>query len=147
MDAYEHSVKLLALREHSREELRQKLIQKGYSREDIDSALERLIKLGYLSDERFASSFIRSRLRKNPEGRPILALRLKEKGCSRSVIDNALSESWNEEEYKEPLKKAYLKLLKKKDRNYAVQSLMKKGFSMREINEAEEELQQDTEIE
>lgn len=147
MDAYGHGIKLLALREHSEKELREKLMQKGYSRDDVDSSLERLIKLGYLSDERFASSFIRSRLRKNPEGRTLLALRLKEKGCSKSVIDNALAESWDEEEYKEPLKKAYLKLLKKKDRNYAVQSLMKKGFSMREINEAEEEIQEEAERE
>lgn len=133
MDAYEKAIRLLTIRDHSRFEIERKLKDKGYSSADIDSAVERLLKEGFLSDARFASSFIRSRLRKSAEGRSILFLRLKEKGVSSDVANEALDEAWEEDAYKEPLKKAYLYLESKKGKEYAILALRKKGFSSFEI--------------
>ena len=93
MDAYERAIRLLAVREHTGKEIRQKLSAKGYSAEEIDSAVLKLIAEKSLSEERFAESYIRSRLRKSPEGKPILRMRLKEKGTPSDVADSALSDS------------------------------------------------------
>ena len=136
MDVYERAIRLLAIREHSRFELEKKLKDKGYERLEIDEALDRLSKEGYLSDIRFSSSYIRSRLRKNPEGRSVLILRLKEKGVSSEIANEALDEVWNEGLYWEPLKKAYSRLESKKGKDYAIISLRRKGFSLSEIRSA-----------
>lgn len=53
---------LLARREHSRLELKQKLLLRDFSEDEIDSALETLAKENLQSDERFAESYIRSRI-------------------------------------------------------------------------------------
>ena len=103
--SYDKAIKLLSLREHTEKELRAKLEDKGFSGEDIDSTIERLKTEGYLSEERFASAFIRSRLRKNPEGRPLLLSRLSEKGSPRDIAVAALDEAWEEKMWKEPLRK------------------------------------------
>ena len=64
MDAYDRALRLLSQREHTEKEIRRKLGEKGCGREEIDSAVSRLIAEGSLSEERFAESFIRSRLRR-----------------------------------------------------------------------------------
>lgn len=53
---------LLARREHSIGELKQKLKQKGAAEGDIDAVLVELIEKGYQSDERFAKSYVRCRV-------------------------------------------------------------------------------------
>lgn len=55
---------LLAGREHSRLELRRKLLQRGYEAEDIETALSRMAEYGYLDDTRAAAARLASGLRK-----------------------------------------------------------------------------------
>ena len=74
MDAYDRALKLLAMREHSVKELKNKLVSKGYGKEEIEDAVQMLIGEGSLSDKRFAYAFVRSRLRRNPEGMHVLLL-------------------------------------------------------------------------
>ncbi len=52
----------LARREYSRLELYQRLVTKGFQSGDIQFVLEYLHAQGYQSDERFAESYIRSRI-------------------------------------------------------------------------------------
>lgn len=59
---YQKAVQLLALRAHSREELRQKLLR-GFQRNDVENTLDRLEELGYLDDRLFSQE--RSRLLRN----------------------------------------------------------------------------------
>ncbi|GAB4168205.1 MAG: hypothetical protein Fur0039_06330 [Rhodocyclaceae bacterium] len=56
----ERALGLLARREHSRAELARKLARDADAGE-IDAALDRLEREGYLSDERFAEAFVASR--------------------------------------------------------------------------------------
>lgn len=63
-EAYEIAVRLLARREHSRHELKQKLIQRGITGREIESTLNKLSKDGYQSDDRYVEVCIRSQLRK-----------------------------------------------------------------------------------
>ena len=50
MDAYDRALKLLAMREHSVKELKNKLVSKGYGKEEIEDAVQMLIGEGSLSD-------------------------------------------------------------------------------------------------
>lgn len=133
MDVYERAIRILTIREHSRFELSRKLLDKGYTDLEVDETIERLSMEGFLSDSRFASSFVRSRLRKNAEGKNILVLRLWEKGVSSEIANAAVNEAWDELLFMEPLRKAYSRLMSKKGRDYAILSLRKKGFSLSEI--------------
>jgi regulatory protein len=59
--AYNKALGLLARREHSRRELRQKLDRGGYARDETSDALDRLGEQHYQDDERFAEALIRNR--------------------------------------------------------------------------------------
>ncbi len=48
-------------REHARAELARKLSQKGFEEADVESAIERLVELGWLSDQRYAGALARTR--------------------------------------------------------------------------------------
>lgn len=58
---FNHALELLTRREHSCEELRQKLVPK-HPDADFDGVLQRLQALNYQCDRRFAESFCRSRV-------------------------------------------------------------------------------------
>jgi regulatory protein len=60
--AYDKALGLLARREHSRRELKQKLERGGFARDESTAALERLGDQGYQDDDRFAGSLVRSRV-------------------------------------------------------------------------------------
>lgn len=137
--AYDKAVSLLAIREHTKKELKEKLVSKGYGEEDVSPAISRLEKEGYISEERFAEVFIRSRLRKNPEGKSLLSYRLTEKGCSRDAIAMALDEAWENKLWLEPLKTELKVLERRKGKEYAVLKMRQKGFTINEIREAEEQ--------
>ena len=56
---YAAAVNMLALREHSEKELRDKLVRKFANRAALDEVISRLIAQGYLSDSRFAETAVR----------------------------------------------------------------------------------------
>lgn len=90
--AYNKALGLLARREHSRKELRQKLGRSGYARDEAGDALDRLGEQHYQDDERFAEVLIRNR---SAQGYGPMRLRaeLKSHGLSdariRSLLDAA----------------------------------------------------------
>jgi regulatory protein len=55
------ALRLLARREHSREELRRKLLAKAAEGDDVEGLLDDLARRGWLSDARFAEQAIRAR--------------------------------------------------------------------------------------
>ena len=58
------ALKLLARREHTRSELARKLAQRGIDRQHADTALQRLVDAGYLSDTRYAQARVTELLRR-----------------------------------------------------------------------------------
>jgi regulatory protein len=52
---------LLSFRDHSAQEIRQKLRTKSFGREDIEPVITRLTEAGLLNDKRFAENYLRSR--------------------------------------------------------------------------------------
>lgn len=78
-------VGLLARREHSEFELRQKLNTREFNPDDIDTAIERLLDKDYLSDTRFAQSTCRYRVNRG-YGWRYIANELKQKGVCSTII-------------------------------------------------------------
>ncbi|MGK7296296.1 MAG: regulatory protein RecX [Candidatus Wenzhouxiangella sp. M2_3B_020] len=69
----EAAVRLLSRREHSRLELRTKLVGKGWPEDLVDVAVTELADAGLQSDERFAESFARQRAERSYGPRRIRA--------------------------------------------------------------------------
>ena len=80
---------LLARREHSRLELYQKLKQKKFEPNIINTELDKLSNEGLQSDERFAEAFLRSRVDKG-KGPNIIHSELLQRGVDEILISNVL---------------------------------------------------------
>ena len=61
VSAYDKALDLLARREQSRRELRQKLARGGYAADESEAALDRLADAHYQDDDRFAGMLLRNR--------------------------------------------------------------------------------------
>ena len=84
------AMELLARREHSRLELRQKLLQRGYPSELIDPALEQLIEERLLDEGRYAEIYACGRADKG-YGPLRIARELRERGIAQDVVQQALA--------------------------------------------------------
>ena len=98
----------LARREHSRLELYQKLKQRQFEPDVINSELSKLLDEGLQSDERFAEAFLRSRIEKG-KGPNIILSELSQRGVDEllasNVISNITDEEWNDLAYEAMNKK------------------------------------------
>ena len=116
--------------EHSRFLLSQKLQKKGHSQQAIELAFDYLESKNYLSDRRFAISWLRNRRITNSEGRTKLFQHLLLRGISKSIAEDALDEFYEEFSELTMLEKAYSKCLRQ---NLSKEKLEKKliswGFS------------------
>ena len=86
-------LRLLGRRPHSRVEIQRKLTRRGYSSEEVDSALARLDELGYLNDLSFAEGLVR--VRSTSRGPRALSAELAQRGVGRAQADRALA-SYND---------------------------------------------------
>ena len=89
------AIELLARREHSHLELRQKLAQRGFPAELIDPVLNELAESGLLNESRYAEMYASSRADKG-YGPLRIASELRERGIPQEQIDQALAELEND---------------------------------------------------
>ena len=82
---------MLSRREYSRYELKQKLSQKFSDQGAVDTALDSLVENNYLSDHRFAVSFIRAKLQRG-KGINLILQELKNKGIEPQLANAVLEE-------------------------------------------------------
>lgn len=92
VSAYDRAVKLLARRTHFRREIAEKLASRGYPRDDIDEALDRLASRRYLDDAEASRQFVAGRLGRGGYGRARLQAELAARGVDRAVADGVLDE-------------------------------------------------------
>lgn len=87
------AIDLLSRREHSRLELRQKLRQKPHAEGvDLEPLLDQLAEANYQSDERYAESFVRSRVLKG-QGEMKIRQLLLQRGVAVSLAEKSLAEA------------------------------------------------------
>ena len=89
---YQKSLELLKRREHSCQELRQKLRQRFPHAGLIERCLEEIQAKGFQSEERFAKMFLQSRLAAKQCGPYLLLAELREKGIAHQLGKQVLSE-------------------------------------------------------
>lgn len=91
----ERALRLLARREHSRAELVRKLERTGFVRTDIDPLLDAFEAKNWLSDRRFAESYVADHRAR--AGSVKLAYDLRQRGVSDSVIETVLNDNRDSE--------------------------------------------------
>lgn len=95
------SFNLLSYRERSINELKKRLIKKGYHEKDVCKVITRLKELDYLNDERFAENWIKYRIKHKPRGRNLLKKELMAKGVDQRLINRVLDKLLSEDIEKE----------------------------------------------
>ena len=128
---------LLSRREHSRLELYQKMQQKGYESELINTNLDDFTEHDWQSDERYSEMLLRSRILKC-HGPVKIAMEIKHKGLSTNIIERCLSKEINwtalaidaiKKKYSEPP-------LDQNERNKHYRFLLHRGFSSDQVKTA-----------
>ncbi len=90
--AYQKALDILTRRDHSRSELRKKLVLRGFAEKPLDEALERLSSQGLIDDAKFAAGWVESALRSGRGFGARLLLDLRQKGISRETAQQAVAE-------------------------------------------------------
>jgi regulatory protein len=94
--AYLDALRLLAGRELTATQLRERLADREHDREDIDSAIERLLDTKALDDARVAAAYVRTALKVKGRGRLRIQRELQEMGVGRDVASEALAEAFGD---------------------------------------------------
>jgi regulatory protein len=81
----------LTYRDHSEAELRRKLQDKGFSGGEVEAVIEKLRRLGYLDDKRFAEQWAESAIRNGRGYGPRLRIELLRRGVPDSLITDVLA--------------------------------------------------------
>ena len=99
--AYDRAVMMLAARGRAAKDLERQLVRKGEPSEFARLAVERLVSEGFVNDESYARSFVRSK----SAGAGLARFRLKQElgrqGVDRRIADEAIAEVFEEEEVDE----------------------------------------------
>ena len=94
-DLRERALRLLARREHSRAELVRNMERAGFARDDIAPLLDAFVAKNWLSDRRFADSYVADHRAR--AGSVKLAYDLRQRGVPDSIIEAVLSENRDSE--------------------------------------------------
>lgn len=113
---------LLARKAYFSKQLRRKLSEKGYPKEEIEALIAEFIRRGWLNDQELANRYVEQQQQKGYGARRI-ALQLREKA---GQVDVALGES--EEVLATLIQKKYLGKLQE-NRDKVIQALLRHGFS------------------
>jgi len=137
---FNYSMYLLGRRDYSVKEMVKKFKEKEYKQEDIDAVMTHIKERGYQSDERFARSYINSKLNSKIGISKIKSTLTFEKGVDKDIIENILADmeldevsvivkiinqKYRNKDLKDP-----------KEKNKAFRFLVSKGFSFDDIKRA-----------
>jgi regulatory protein len=94
-DLRERALRLLARREHSRFELERKLAQAGFDKADIGVLLDDFERRNWLSDQRFAESWVADHRAR--AGGVKLAFELRQRGVREDIVEAVLGDERDSE--------------------------------------------------
>jgi regulatory protein len=132
------ALRVLARRDHSEAELRQKLAGYGFSVADIDEAVERCYAYNYLDDARYALARCRDILRTGRGVGPKILLELKRRGIPERIARETLAQAGAEisdaEVLRQQLKRRFPGFLyasaDAKERRRVVAYFQRRGFDL-----------------
>lgn len=128
--AFEKSLDYISRRMHTKKELTDKLIKKGYSKEVVLEAIKKLEDYHYIDDELFAKQFAQANQKLSQK---VLKGKLAQKGVSSDIVLEIISDRTPENEFELCLAQAkkYVKskpINEYKDLQKMQASLARKGF-------------------
>ena len=152
---FDRAVNLLTYKSRSIAELRERLLEKDWTNEEIvDEVIAKLEEYGYLNDEQFAKDFAASKIRQKPHGQTSFAAKTGAQKSSKETVDAAIEKAFEETPEAELIERAIEKRLRLKgkpetreDTKKFYDYLLRQGFSydlvsskMREISSKEFEI-------
>ena len=138
---FDHAVKYLAISPRSEKEVKEKLYEKGYHRNEVDEAIDRCKGYRYIDDEAYTRSFVD--YYSHRMGRKMMAYKLtNDKGVDQTLVSNMIADLVSDDaETKKCVDMAskYVKkkrIWDKKDLQKVGAYLFTKGFEWNIINGA-----------
>ena len=130
------AVRLLAAKPRSVEELRERLLEKRWTNQEIVAAvIEKLQEYKYLDDKQFAADLASSKLRQKPVGKRKLQQSMSRKKLDRETLDEAIASAYEKMPESELIDRAIEKRLRLKgapqtreDTKKFYDFLMRQGF-------------------
>jgi regulatory protein len=144
--AVDRALNFLSYRPRSREEVRRYLRRKETPPEIIETALERLDRLDFVNDRKFAGFWIESREHFSPRGARALKNELRMKGVERDVVDELVNDEQDEERALRAGRKKAITLVKASNIDYATfrnrlgSFLQRRGFDYQIVTKTVREL-------
>ncbi len=146
---FDRAVNLLTYKPRSIEELRERLLEKIWTNEDIvEGVIEKLKEYNYLNDEQFATNFAASKIRQKAVGRRRLEQDLYRKKLDKETIQKAIDNAFEEHPEDEIIERAIEKRLRIKgipetqnDKKNFFAYLMRQGFNYDLIREKMENIE------
>ena len=139
--AYLDALHLLAARELTVKQLRERLVDREHNREEVERAIEHLLDSKALDDARVAAIYVRTAIKIKGRGRLRVQRELQEIGVERDVASDALAEAFGDVDERALIANAIKKKLRGKPKittpaEYArvYQFLLRQGFSPAEVN-------------
>ncbi len=134
---FDRAVNLLTYKPRSIKELRERLLEKEWTNEEIvDSVIEKLKEYNYLNDAQFAKSFAASQIRQKPVGKRVLKQKLAHKKLDNETVEAAIEKALEETPEEEIIERAIAKRLRLKgkpktreDAKKFYDYLLRQGFS------------------
>lgn len=134
---------LLAGRMYTCREIYDRLVRRGYDKELAEQVVEEFVRAGFLNDARYAQCYIADAAALGAKGKTRIRQELRQKGVAAKVIDDAM------EEAEADFAGALADYVRQRDLCAAVHSrkdfeklkarLLRRGYSMKEINRCLEE--------
>ncbi|MGH9142228.1 MAG: regulatory protein RecX [Vicinamibacterales bacterium] len=94
MDAYVDGLKMLARRELSEQQVRQRLVRKGYEDDAVDEAIARLKGERAIDDARVAAAMARTETTVKKRGRLRVTRQIEHAGIARALAREAVDEAF-----------------------------------------------------
>ena len=137
------AVRLLAAKPRSVRELRERLLEKLWTNDEIvERVIEKLKEYKYLDDEQFAHDLALSKLRQKPQGKRRLQQTMSQKKLDKEIVANAIADAFEKMREDELIELAIAKRLRLKgkpetreDTKKFYDHLMRQGFGFDLIRE------------
>lgn len=147
--AFNSALNSLDYRDHSEKEIRAKLLRK-HDADYVEEAIEKLIELDLINDERYAENYARELFEHKKFGRMRIISELRAKGISSDIANAAVDELFSEEEPDNIQrivdiigKRYYNRMNDEVGRKKVFSALQRMGYSFSDIREAMSEFSDD----
>lgn len=147
--AFNSALNSLDYRDHSEKEIRAKLLRK-HDADYVDEAVEKLIELDLVNDERYAENYARELFERKKFGKMRIKSELRVKGISADIANAAVEELFEEEEPDNVQrivdiigKRYYNRMNDEVGRKKVFSALQRMGYSFSDIREAMSEFSDD----